>query len=80
MSPLAAPSEESEAMPGGKAKRRFQKTFRTPLLRHIVLVLVVVLVLERVWRYVVGAGIYLCALSELHPVTAGLEMLSGRAP
>jgi len=48
------------------------------LVRHIVLVLVVVLVLERFVVSYLGLELFLRALSELHPASAGLEMLSGR--
>ena len=54
-----------------------EHTPRSPLVRHIVLVLVVVLVLERVCWQLFRLELYLCAPSELHPA-AGLEMLSGR--
>ena len=47
-------------------------------MRHIVLVLVVVLVLERFVVSYLGLELFLRALSELHPASAGLEMLSGR--
>jgi len=47
-----------------------------PLVRHIVLVLVVVLVLERVC-WVFGLELFLCAKSELHPASAGLGVFSG---
>jgi hypothetical protein len=49
---------------------------RVPLVRHIVLVLVVVLVLERVCWQVFAPELYLCAFTELHP-RSGLKMLSG---
>ena len=47
-------------------------------MRHIVLVLVVVLVLERVCWWLLALELNLCALPELYPADAGLEVLSGR--
>ena len=55
-----------------------EHTLRSPLVRHIVLVLVVVLVLERFVVSYLRLELFLRAPFELHPAPAGLEMLSGR--